>query len=404
MTLLAEYRDAQKRLLEINKKIVALATPPPDFMFDRELRDNLLFEDQNYTYSRRYFWTYQTLAIMSDNIQAMITAYRETFTDDVWIGKHKFIWPGAEDTSSRYSNWRKKMKSFRKEFEEEIRKLEHLLELNVQEQKEIKSLRDQLFSGTSVQESRKSVEQTAITVQQGHNIKLLTLVSIFFLPLTFVTSIFGMTNMPPDDNFVPFGIVIVIICLPTYLLIGSLNTTQGMKFWRQRTIDLIRFIGKIVMYVFNFLRPESEKSKRLREKFAEEEDEKGKREDGEPHVPRSRTTLQNMEARKASQANVLGHNGVTESPTAYHHRNRSNTIKFDESTLKRPSIPPRSKTSHSSGADDLGDDSVDPKHAHPGPQPTSSNNPTRGDSGEKGGMLRRLTTVFDRDHGKESLV
>lgn len=65
----------------------------------------------------------------------------------------------------------------------------------------------QLFSGTSVLESRRSVREAQITVQQGHNIRLLTLVccpafgykfvkaltfckkvTIFFLPLTFVTS------------------------------------------------------------------------------------------------------------------------------------------------------------------------------------------------------------------------
>lgn len=34
----------------------------------------------------------------------------------------------------------------------------------------------QLFSGTSVLESRRSVREAQITVQQGHNIKLLTLV------------------------------------------------------------------------------------------------------------------------------------------------------------------------------------------------------------------------------------
>lgn len=69
--------------------------------------------------------------------------------------------------------------------------------LNDEKMKEIKGLRDNLFSGTSVLESRKSVQQQAITVQQGHNIKLLTLVTIFFLPLTFVTSVFG--KFPPQN-------------------------------------------------------------------------------------------------------------------------------------------------------------------------------------------------------------
>lgn len=149
-------------------------------MFKEAVRDLLLFEDEKYTYSRRYFWAFQTLATMNDKIQDMIVAYRDTFTDDVWTGKNKLLWPGAEDQSSRFKNFRRKMANLRRDFENEIRQLEQVQDQNAREQKDIKSLREQLFSGTSVLETRKSLEQ-------GQNIKLLTLVSIFFLPLTFVT-------------------------------------------------------------------------------------------------------------------------------------------------------------------------------------------------------------------------
>ena len=73
------------------------------------------------------------------------------------------------------------MAGLRKEFEATIKDLEEVLALNIKEQKDIKSLRDQLFSGTSVKESREAIKQ-------NDNIKLLTLVTIFFLPLTFVSS------------------------------------------------------------------------------------------------------------------------------------------------------------------------------------------------------------------------
>ena len=229
VTLLAEYRDAQKRFYDIARRVTAMTTPPHDFMFNRETRDNLLFEDDQFTYSRRYFWATQTLAVMNDNIQAMINAYKETFTDDVWTGEHKYIWPGTKDQSSRYANWRKRMGNLRKLFEIEIEKLENISDMNTQEIKDLKSLRDQLFSGTSVRESREALRQAEITVQQNRNIKLLTLVTIFFLPLTFVTSVFGMTNMDPSDSFLPFGIVTAVICIPTYLLIGILNSDTGQS-------------------------------------------------------------------------------------------------------------------------------------------------------------------------------
>jgi hypothetical protein len=146
-------------------------------MFNGTLRDRLLFEDEEFTYSRRYFWAFQTLGIMNNGIKAIIDAYEDTFTDEVWEGKHKTLWPMLEPESQRNVYWRKRMKGLRKEFERQVKCLEKLHEENDDRRKEIRTLRDQLFSGTSVLESRKSVELSAVTILQGHNIKLLTLVS-----------------------------------------------------------------------------------------------------------------------------------------------------------------------------------------------------------------------------------
>ena len=191
-TLLAEFKDAQKRFEDIFNKISKLVTPPvsiylsvsatgltlqADFMFNGKLRDRLLFEDADFTYSRRYFWAYQTLGTMKNGIKAIIDSYEDTFTDEVWDGKHRSLWPMIEEDSSRNNYWRKRMHSLKKDFEKEIKGLEKLHEENDDLRKEIRTLRDQLFSGTSVLESRKSVELSAVTILQGHNIKLLTLVS-----------------------------------------------------------------------------------------------------------------------------------------------------------------------------------------------------------------------------------
>lgn len=45
--LLTEYRDARKRYEEIYNRISRLITPPLDFVFDAEMRDQRLFEDES---------------------------------------------------------------------------------------------------------------------------------------------------------------------------------------------------------------------------------------------------------------------------------------------------------------------------------------------------------------------
>ncbi|KAL8714994.1 MAG: hypothetical protein Q9225_006447, partial [Loekoesia sp. 1 TL-2023] len=252
ITLRAEFKDAGKRLMEVYNRIADLVKMPPNFMFNRDARDRLLFEDEDFTFSRRYFWAHQSLGIMNEDIQEMILAYRKVFTEHVWDGSSKLIWPGDESVSSRYANWRKRMKNLRTDIENELQNLENIANMNTEKMKEIKGLRDNLFSGTSVLESRKSVDVAMITVQQGHNIKLLTLVTIFFLPLTFVTSVFGMTNIPSDASFHAFGVVTAVICLPTYMLIGSLNTNSGVHFWRTKTRQFFALIGNMFTKLFMF--------------------------------------------------------------------------------------------------------------------------------------------------------
>ena len=121
----------------------------------------------------------------------MIAAYKETFTDEFWSGEHKTLFPGTKEQSPRYNNWRKKLVHTRRQFEKEIGRLEDVLIMFQQQQKEIRGLREWLFSGTSVLESREAVNMAKIAVEQGYNIRLLTLVTLFYLPLTFVTSIYG---------------------------------------------------------------------------------------------------------------------------------------------------------------------------------------------------------------------
>ena len=235
VTLRSEIRDCRRRLKEVYKNICSLVEPPSDFIFNQGIRDGMLFEDEHFTYSRRYFWAYQTLSIMNQDIQDIVTNFKDSFKNDVWKGKDKIIWPGEETQSSRYAQWRKRMAGLKRDMDDELRLLNDIQEINSAKMKQITVLRDNLFSGTSVRESRQSVTNSSITVEQGRNIKLLTLVTIFFLPLTFVTSVFGMSAFPNDGDFKHFAWATVAVCVPTYLLIGSLNTESGLRWWTKQT-------------------------------------------------------------------------------------------------------------------------------------------------------------------------
>lgn len=240
VTILGEFQDAQRRFEGIYHKITRLITPPLDFMFNDEVREKLLFEDANFTFTRRYFWAAQTLGIVNESIKAMIDAYEDNFTEEVWLGTHKTLWLLEEHDSARNLYFRKKMSALRAKFQAQIRSLGKLIVEIDARRNEIRTLREELFVGTSIQESRKSVENSDITVLQGHNIKILTMVSIFFLPLTFVTSVFGMTNMPTDEQYWNFGIVTACVCVPFFVLIGSLNSNRGMHFWSQKSRAVLR--------------------------------------------------------------------------------------------------------------------------------------------------------------------
>lgn len=155
----------------MSSRITKLVTPPQTFIFDSDLREKLLFEDKDFTYSKRYFWAFQTLGTMNDSIKALVDSYEDTFTDDVWDGTNKTIWPMVEGSSARTLYYKKKMQQLKRRFEEEMKNFKDLMNENDGRRREIRSLRDQLFSGTSVLESRKSVDLASIAIEQNTNIK-----------------------------------------------------------------------------------------------------------------------------------------------------------------------------------------------------------------------------------------
>ncbi|KUI72400.1 hypothetical protein VM1G_08006 [Cytospora mali] len=191
-------------------------------MFDPKLRDKLLFEDADFTFSRRYFWAYNSLGVVNDGMKSMISAYTDTFTPDFWAGRHQTLWPHPDPDGPEGRHYLAQMDVLRQELEHAVEDLKAVVKANEQVRQEIVSLREQLFSGSSVKESRRAIEQ-------GDNIKILTGVSMLFLPLTFVTSVFGITEFTFSANDWRFPVTMVAVCVPFFLLIFILQTRAGMR-------------------------------------------------------------------------------------------------------------------------------------------------------------------------------
>ncbi|KAK4111581.1 hypothetical protein N656DRAFT_141307 [Canariomyces notabilis] len=221
--LCIEYRDAVKRYTYLNEMITKLITPPNQFMFDVRLRDKLLFEDSNFTYSRRYFWAYNTLGVINEGIKSMRSAYLSTFTKDFWAGRHPTLWPHPNPDSTEGRDYAARMDILRQDLESAVADLQLMYEKNETTRTEIRSLREQLFSGSSVKESRRAIEQ-------GDNIKILTNVSMIFLPLTFVVGVFGITEFDISPEDWRFAVTLVSVCIPFFILILVLVSPQAPRY------------------------------------------------------------------------------------------------------------------------------------------------------------------------------
>lgn len=231
--VLAEFQDAMKRFEEIHKAIARLVIPSQDFIFSESLRDERLFDDASFVWTKQYFWALHVLPRINQSILEMQLALRKIIgRSDEWSTYISELWPDLPlnitgrllklDPSSKV-----RFQELESEFYQIDNKLRSIWEDNQNLIPQIQALQSTLFNGTSILESRK-------TVQQGENVKLLTMVNVFFLPLTFITSVFGMTNMPEDASFVRFGIVLVAVCLPLFGFIGFSSSQYGYLYMRTR--------------------------------------------------------------------------------------------------------------------------------------------------------------------------
>ncbi|MCJ1396587.1 hypothetical protein MMC18_009478 [Xylographa bjoerkii] len=114
---------------------------------------------------------------------------------------------------------------------------------------QVTSLRDGLSAVTNVQDSH-------IAIKQGNNIRMLTYITIAYLPLGFITALFSMGHeiVPDDAGSVLFVVLVVVFVFATYCLAFSLDRIfklnhHFMKVWRSKHPDKSYIQTKFVSWI-----------------------------------------------------------------------------------------------------------------------------------------------------------
>ncbi|KAL9116881.1 MAG: hypothetical protein Q9187_006590, partial [Circinaria calcarea] len=167
-----------------------------------EKHDLLLFEDESFSRSRKYFWIVEAVTTFIDKISDSIHAWERYRAQEVdpylrlsgWKGHGKLL-GGVETADSEVAK---------------LKAVQHQLEKHLER---TKLLRDGLFNASAVIESRAASEL-------GRNVKLLTYVSIFYLPLSFCASLWSTTDA---FNLTNLAIAMPSVALATYIVVFNIE-------------------------------------------------------------------------------------------------------------------------------------------------------------------------------------
>ena len=119
---------------------------------------------------------------MNKEIEDLVTAYAQSFTDPVWTGEHPYIWPGVAKLGPRFHEWREGMMLIRKDFDYVISQLKVIKDSNARLQDDIDASKQLLYNFLAIEDSKKAV-------RQAEKLKVLTIAATIFIPLTFATSV-----------------------------------------------------------------------------------------------------------------------------------------------------------------------------------------------------------------------
>lgn len=161
-------------------------------------------DDPQFSLSKTYFWALQAYKLFEQTLLETIMTWKKFKRDSI---------PRLQDPRVTSKDWSIHIQ----DIDDAVEQLESKVARVRKRIKEVEGLRKGLISASALFDSRTAV-------RQGENIRLLTYITILFLPLSFATSIFGMQILSNSPAVITaFVISVPTITLGTALLIFNLE-------------------------------------------------------------------------------------------------------------------------------------------------------------------------------------
>ncbi|OQD89552.1 hypothetical protein PENANT_c002G07007 [Penicillium antarcticum] len=195
----------------------------------RSRRQDLMFDNDQFAKSDQYFTALQVLRICSDWIK-QVNQGLKTLHGQIDISKASLDDDSDDDsnthTAQDKANERKQLdEMFSIVMAENEARSRPRLDRIERKVEEVKSLRDGLFNATSVREASKGTSLAEMSGRQNQYILVFTIATVFYLPMSFVTSFYGMhlfdQGDDPSASKAPFIATFVVLSLATYILAAS---------------------------------------------------------------------------------------------------------------------------------------------------------------------------------------
>ncbi|KAF2184726.1 hypothetical protein K469DRAFT_578976 [Zopfia rhizophila CBS 207.26] len=194
---------------------------------DPKIYVKLIFDDESFTRSRLYFWVIgclnEFLVSIEDNTKQW-KLFREARVTPLLkpLPKSRDV-PQNPDSSTPYHRSEIQRLQSLDQSAEGIRENLEILRSRFKNQLEtVKALRDGLFNASALIESRAATKL-------GENVKLLTYVSIFYLPLAFCAALWAIPNINQGSTRDPLIVTAIIVGFATYVIVFNLENIAGLS-------------------------------------------------------------------------------------------------------------------------------------------------------------------------------